>query len=66
MIHKNRKKLINFLFSSAGCSLLRAEATPIAWDKYIAIFDQQKITALFSAVFFEIWSSKPWIQIHLK
>jgi hypothetical protein len=25
MTHKNRKKLINFIFVSAGCSLLRAE-----------------------------------------
>jgi hypothetical protein len=25
MTHKNRKKLINLMFLSAGCSLLRAE-----------------------------------------
>jgi hypothetical protein len=25
MTHKHRKKLLNFIFRSAGCSLLRAE-----------------------------------------
>jgi hypothetical protein len=30
MTHKNRKKLRNFMFWSAGCSLLRAKASPVA------------------------------------
>ncbi len=32
MTHKDRKKSINFIFLSAGCSLLRAEGFPCSLD----------------------------------
>jgi hypothetical protein len=37
MTHKNRKKLRNCMFESAGCSLLRAEAffCTVAWTSFV-------------------------------
>jgi hypothetical protein len=55
MTHKNKKKSINFIFLSAGCSLLRDEGFSYSLDVLMGIF--------FSAVFFSFFcSSKPWIE----
>jgi hypothetical protein len=50
MTHKSRKKFKNFMFSSAGCSLLRAEG--FLWrpgDRQIVVLEPKKF---FSAVVF--------------
>ncbi len=70
--HKKRKKLIIYIFWSAVCSLLRAE--DFSCSLYVLygglgisklqFFNQKRY--IFLAVFFNFWSSKPWIQIHLK
>ncbi len=68
MTHKNRKRLIDFIFWCAGCSLLRAKGFSCSLD------------VLFSAVFFLIlvvklrvririhlkcWIRFQWIRIHI-
>ncbi len=74
MPQKHRKKLMNLIFWSAGCSLLRAEGFSCSLD---VLYGGQRINKLEclikkdiknSAVFFffSFWSSKPWIRIHLK
>ncbi len=59
---KIEKKYINFIFWSAGCSLLRAEGVSCSLDVLYG--------KTFLAVFFfcKFWLSKPWIRIriHLK
>jgi hypothetical protein len=76
MAQKNRKQLTNFIFESAGCSLLRAEGfflelwRPL-WrpmDKYSKLQFLIKKEKNFSCTFFHLWSSKPYIRIriHLK
>jgi hypothetical protein len=32
---KYRKQLIKVIFRSAGCSLLRAEGSPVAWTSFM-------------------------------
>jgi hypothetical protein len=65
---------MNLFFSSAGCSLLRAEgffcSLDILYtgfrDKYIKSFDQKKIYKFSAVFFFYFLSSKPWIRIRIR
>ncbi len=72
----DKKKLINFIFWSAGCSLLRPEGFSCSLrvlyggrgiSKYKFLINKKISVVFISSV---IWSSKPWIQIliriHLK
>ncbi len=72
--HKNRKKLRNFMFWSAGCSLLRAESLSCSLDVLYGgqgiskVQFLQKHMAFFSAVnFFKFLVIKPlvpdWMRI---
>jgi hypothetical protein len=71
MTHKNRKKLRNLMFWSAGCSLLRAEGFFYSLEVFYGglgisklQFLIRKILIIFSAVnFSNFWSSKSWIWI---
>ncbi len=68
---QKQKKLRNFMFGSAGCSLLRAEGFSCSLDvlygglgKSKLKFLNKKIQTFFKAVnFSNFWSSKPWIRI---
>jgi hypothetical protein len=64
MTHKHRKKLINFIFGSAGCSLLRDEGFSCNLNKSKLQFLIKKENKI-SAVFFlsNFWSTKLWIRI---
>ncbi len=62
MIHKHRKKCINFIFWSAGCSLLTAEGFSCSF----VVFHGGNYWSEKICLFFSFWSSKPWIRIHLK
>jgi hypothetical protein len=72
--HKNRKKLRNVKFWSAGCSLLRAKGSSFSLDVLYGglgisklKFLIKKISHFFSVViFFNFWSSKPWIWIGIQ
>ncbi len=57
MAHKLRKKSINYIYWSAGCSLLRAEGFSCSLD----ISKLQFFKSVF--IFFSFWSSKPWTRI---
>jgi hypothetical protein len=70
--YKHRKKLINIIFLSAGCSLLRAEGSPFGLNvlggqgisklKYFITKDK-----FFSiCIFFNFWSLKSWIRIRIR
>ncbi len=69
------KKLINFIFCSAGCSLFRAEDFSCILDGLYGgqgiskqqFFYQKKYPFLLSAVHFsKFWSSEPWIGIGIQ
>jgi hypothetical protein len=72
MTHKHRKKLINSIFLSAGCSLLGAEGFSCSLDvlyeglgirksQFFIKKEEKNFTCIF--FFFSFWSSKLWIQI---
>ncbi len=62
MTHKHRKKLINFIFWGAGCSLLRAKVFSCSLDiSKLQFFDHKNFSICF--FFFSFWSSKPWIRV---
>ncbi len=68
MTHKNRRKLWNFMFWSAWCSLLRAEGFFCSLDVLYGSleigelqFCSKKYLIVFSAI--NCWSSKSWIWI---
>ncbi len=72
MTHKNRKKFINFIFWSTGCSLLGAEGFSCSLDvlyrglgKSILQFWSKKDNKKISALVIEILDPD-WIRIHLK
>jgi hypothetical protein len=74
MTHKNRKKWINFIFWSAGCSLLRAKGFSCSLTILYGGLGISKLQFLikkrrkdFSAVFFStnFCLSKPWIRIRI-
>ncbi len=60
------EKLINFIFWSAGCSLLRSEGFSCRLD--VLGLGISKLLYFFSCIFFNFWSPNPWIRnrIHLK
>ncbi len=62
------EKLINYIYLSAGCSLLRAEDIFYSSDGLLGGLRIRKLQFdNFSSCFlFNFWSSKPWIRIHLK
>jgi hypothetical protein len=78
---KNKKKLRTYMFSSAGCSLSRAEgfcSLDVLYGgpgisklqfliKKIAIFDKNNWSNFYSAVnFFQFLSQKPWIRMGIQ
>ncbi len=70
LTHKNRKKLRNFMFWSAECSLVRTEGFSIGLDVLcggIGIsklqFKKKYQIFLQLSIFFKFWSLKPWIRI---
>ena len=65
MTHKNRKKLINFIFRSAGCSLLRAEGFSCSLDisKLQFLIKKERKKNFCCNFFFGFWSLKSWIRI---
>jgi hypothetical protein len=72
MTHKNRKKVRNSRFWSAGCSLLRAEGFSCSLDVLYGgleisklKFLIKKVSNFFSqlSILFNFWSSKLWTQI---
>jgi hypothetical protein len=77
MTHK-LKKLRNVMFSSAGCSLLRAEGFSCSLDilyeglgngtsKLQFLIYKKIYNFCFSyKFFFNFWSSKPWIRIGIQ
>ncbi len=70
---KNRKKLRNFMVWNAGCSLFKTEGFFCSLNvlyggleiSKIAIFFYQKniIKNFHLYIFYNFWSSKPWIRI---
>ncbi len=63
--HKHRKKLINLICWSTGCSLLRVEGFFYSLDIINLQFFYQKCYKknFCCIVFFSFWSSKSWIRI---
>jgi hypothetical protein len=52
MTHKHRKKLINFIFGSAGCSLLRSEGCSCTLDlSKFQILIKKDILKIFCRIF---------------
>ncbi len=70
MAQKNRIQLINFIFWSAGCSLLRAEdfscSVDVLYGGPIFQFLIYKKKKDLSCIFSNSLSSKPWIRIRIR
>ncbi len=68
MTHKNRKRLINFIFWSASCFLLRSGGFSYRLDVLYVGLGISKLQFLFNIqksfifFFFSFWSWKPWIR----
>ncbi len=64
-IQEGKKVKLNFIFWSAGCSLLRDEGFSCNLDiskvQFLIKKDFKKFLLYF--FFFNVWSSKPWIRI---
>ncbi len=69
MAQKSIKQLINFIFWSAGCSLLSAEgfscSLDVLYGGLFAIFFK-KIRKKINCIFCNFLSSKPWIRIWIR
>jgi hypothetical protein len=63
MPYKNSKKLRNFMFGSAGCSLLRAEGFSCSLDILYGGLGISKLQFLSAVIFLNFWSSEPLIRI---
>ncbi len=67
MTQKNRKQLINFIFWSSGCSLLRAEGFSCSLDVFyegvgiskFKCFIKKRFNQNFQLYFLNFWSSNP-------
>ncbi len=60
MTHKNRRMSINFIFWSAGCSLLRAEGWGLGISKLQFLIKKKIFFQLY--FYFNFWSSKPCLR----
>jgi hypothetical protein len=63
MTQKNIKRLINFIFCSAGCSLWRAEGFFCSLD---VLYGGLELSELQYFFFFNFWSPKPWIRVGIR
>ncbi len=68
MTHKHWKNLINFIFWSAGCSLLRAEVFSCSLDisKLQSLIKKNFWSVFFSSILVIKNLYPDWIRIHLK